>query len=165
MIGVDDIDDMVAAPKEIAGRPQWDKSRDTTVRLKAPLWIGEEIVGGLFLIATASVVATPQHGSLVLVFQDQPIQRLDAFPSAPHANPFKNVPKELRGLTLPSGDHQFHTWQHNRRWPRPPKDNLPIAAPIDPPLVDYRAAIDFFLTRTNIHGMIPLPPHEPRLSV
>ena len=165
MIGPEHIDELVAAEKRIAGRPRWQKSRETTVRLRAPLRIGDEIVGGLFLTATASVHETPQHGSLVLVYQDRPIQRLDIFPAAPHGNPLKNVSKSLRGLTLPAGQHQLHSWLNNRRWPMPQVDNLPVAEPVDTTLPDYRAAVAFFLNRTNIRDTIPMPPHEPRLKL
>lgn len=124
-----------------------------------------EIVGGLFLSATASVHETPQHGSLVLTYLGSPIQRLDVFPTAPHVNPFKNVPKTLRGVTLSAGAHQFHGWALNRRWPRLPADNLPVAEPVDVPMHDFARAIAFFFERANIRGTIPPPPHEPRLRV
>lgn len=165
MIGADDIDALLAAEKHVVGRPPWEKSRETTVRLKAALRIRDEIVGGLFLVATASVHQTPQHGSLVLVYQDRVIERMDVLPTSPHTNPLKNVPRHLRGATLAAGDHQYHPWSLNRRWPRSSTDELPVAEPVNEPLESFGAAIHYFCVRTGIAGDVPLPPHEPGLGL
>ena len=83
----EDIDALLAAEKRLAGRSAWSKSRETTVRISVPLQIGDAIVGGLFLAGTASVHNAPQDGSLVLQYQGQVIERMNVFPTAPHANP------------------------------------------------------------------------------
>ena len=104
LVSLEDIDALLAADKRVAGRASWGKSRETTVRINVPLSIGDEIVGGLFLKGTASVHNTPQDGSLIPVYQNNIIERMNVCPPAPHPILFKNVPGLLRGRTLlPSG--------------------------------------------------------------
>ena len=165
MITPEDIDALLAAGKRFAGNPRWVTSRETTVRIRVPLEVGGEIVGGLFVAGTASVENRPQDGSLVLLFHDQPIERLNVFPTGAPANPFKGVSRGLRGLTLAAGTHRYYPWALNRRWPRPAGDNLAMAEPVDATLEKFGEALHFFLERTRIAGGLPAPPQEPRLTL
>lgn len=131
-----------------------------------PLQIEGAIVGGLFLSGTASVYNRPQDGSLLLLFQKQVIERMNVFPTAPHANPLdKRLPHSLRGLTLPALRHRYHTWALNRRWPRPAGDNLPVAEAIDVDLENFAEVLKFFMRRVHVFGDVPPPRHEPRLRL
>jgi hypothetical protein len=165
LITPEDIDALLAAEKRLAGNPRWVASRETTVRIRVPLEVGGEIVGGLFVAGTASVENRPQDGSLVLLFHDQPIERFNVFPTGAHANPFKGVARRLRGLTLAAGAHRYYPWSLNRRWPRPAGDNMPVAEPVGETLENFVAALHYFLERTRIAGGLPAPPHEPRLAL
>ena len=162
----EDIDALLAAEKRLAGRPAWSKSRETTVRISVPLQIGVAIVGGLFLAGTASVHNAPQDGSLVLQYQGQVIERMNVFPTAPHANPLdKRLSPELRGLTLPAFRHRYHSWARNRRWPRPAGDNLAVAESLDADLANFAEATQYFMQRVRIDDNLPPPRHEPRLKL
>lgn len=162
----EEIDALLEAEKVIAGRPAWSKSRETTVRIKLPLQIGEAIVSGLFLAGTASIYNSPQDGSLLLLYHGQVIERMNVFPTAPHANPFdKRLSPQLRGLTLQAFQHRYHAWARNRAWPRPATDNLAVAEFIDRDLAKFAEAVQYFMERVHVRGTMPLPPHEPRLPL
>jgi hypothetical protein len=163
---LEDIDRLLAVEKRAIGRASWSKSRETTVTISVPLQISGAIVGGLFLKGTASVHNSPQDGSLLLVYQQQVIERMNVFPTAPHANPLdKRLPQRCRGLTLPALRHRYHPWALNRRWPRPSGDNLPVAEPLDADLANFSEAIKYFMTRIHVSGAVPEPRHEPRLRL
>jgi hypothetical protein len=162
----EDIDALLAHEKRLAGQPAWSRSRETTIRIRVPLRIGDAIVGGLFLAGTASIHNRTQDGSLLLLYGGQVIERMSVFPTGPHPNPLdKRLPPEIRGLTLPASCHRFHAWNRNRRWPRPKGDNLSVAEPIDVRLATFADAIHYFMRRTRIVGALPAPRHEPRLPL
>jgi hypothetical protein len=134
--------------------------------LRIPLRIRIEIVGGFFLAGTASVHNSPQDGSLVLQYQGQPIERMNVFPTGAHANPMeRQLPRGMRGLTLPSRQHRYHAWALNRRWPRAAGDNPPVAEAIDANICNFEMAIQYFLQRVRISGDLPPPRYEPRLNL
>lgn len=163
---VEDIERLLAAEKRVVGQASWSKSRETTVTITVPLQISGAIVGGLFLKGTASVHNSPQDGSLLLVFQQQVIERMNVFPTAPHANPLdKRLPQRWRGLTLPALRHRYPPWILNRRWPRPSDDNLPVAETLDADLANFCEALHYFMTRVHLTGAVPEPRHEPRLRL
>lgn len=163
---VENIDAILAAEKRIIGIGRWAASRPTTVRIKIPLEIGGEVRGGLALDCNASLHATPQQGALVLIYGGAPIERMSFNPPSPHANPMhKSLPHAVRGLTLQALAHRYYPWRLNRRWPRPPGDNLAVAEAVEFPLDSFDAVIHYFCRRTNIVGDLPPPPHEPRLDL
>jgi hypothetical protein len=158
----EDIDAILAADKQMAGQPRWQESdRDTVAGLRVQLVVEGIIRTDVYLAGNAVVHLSPQPVSLILVCGGRPVERLDLFPRAPHTNPpGGRVPRPLRGLILPAGQHQHHAWRLNRTFP--PNWNLPVAEPWSV-LDSVAVAFQSFLAALNIVGDLPLPPHEPRL--
>lgn len=162
---VDHIDALLNAEKTLTGTMRWTGSRESTVRLKVALSIGGEVIGGLFLYGDAATHTKMQQGSIVLVYRNVPIERMNVFPSNPHVNPLhKSLSRDVRGRVFEAFTHRYYPWQANRRWPRPPGDNLQVAEKIGDEFVDFRGALRYFCHRVRLVGDIPAPPHEPRLE-
>lgn len=162
---IEDIDAILNARKNVAGVASWVATSIGAVKLKAPLAIDGAIKSSLFLQCTSTTQTIQQHGSLVLVWHDMPIERMNFFPQNAHANKFlKNIPNSLRGLSFPEKEHRYYAWKHNRRWPRGRGDNMDAASHIDKKIGSYREAINYFFGRINVVGTIPEPPHEPRFE-
>lgn len=164
----EDIDALLASPKVVVGVARWadDPPRDGAVQLRVPLDIGDSGRTGLELRGNTNRYLAPQDGCLLLVFRGGVIERMNVFPRAAHPNPFvKTIPKTHRGRTLRAGIHRYYPWLLNRRWPRPPGDNLPVAEEVAESLDSFQAAIEYFCNRTRISGVIPPPPFEPRLDL
>lgn len=114
LYSLEDIDRLLVVEKWVAGQASWSRSRETTLRISVPLQIDGTIVGSLFLSGTASIYNRPQDGSLLLLFQKQVIERMNVFPTSPHANPLdRRLPRSLRGVTLPALQHRYHAWALN----------------------------------------------------
>lgn len=161
-----DIDAFLAGRKTIFGHPTWDvDERRRRVLLRASLKLEDgRIPGNVFVQLVATLHTTPQRGSMVLVCDGRPVQRMSYRPDHPHANPFhKKVSKDLRGLSLSAGLTRIHRWRENRTWPRPPEDNLPVAELVNPEPVSYVDAMQIFFRECGIKGYVEPPPWEPRL--
>lgn len=165
MTGPADIDALFATEKRVAGQVDWAEDRaGAASTMKAPLAIDGTIVGGLFLAANATRIHAPQRGQIVLIYADRPICRLGFRPQASHANPLSpETPRPHRGATLPPEASRVYPWPLNRRWPREPGDNLPVASLIGAALNDFETALAWFMNETRIVGEIPSPPWEPVL--
>lgn len=163
-LGVDDIDELLSAPKSLVGEPVWTRNAITAItELAAPILV-EGLLGGLTMRASASLTSRPQRGSCVLVLENRPITRMSIKPSHSHSNPFaRSADPTLRGLTLPPDLTRLHAWNDNRAWPRPPTDNLPFAKPFDIEPASFAEALTIFLGICQINGNIPPPPWEPLL--
>lgn len=164
MIGPAEIDALLARPKQLVGAPTWiADDRGSVTKLAAPA-AESGIVGGLTLFASAPLHATPQRGSVVLVLEGRPIQRLSFQPDHVHVNPFaKSVPQPLRGLKLAAGQSRIHPWRLNRTWPRAPNDNVSVGEILDPQPETFGDALTIFLHACGIESQLPPPPWEPRL--
>jgi hypothetical protein len=164
LLTVENIDEILAAQKKIAGTPTWiDGQKEKTSRIKIPLMINDEVYPQLFLIATAARFITPQRLNLQLVLY-KPIERMRFFPDSPHTNKIsKNIPSKYRGLVMLPDHHRYYSWKDNRRWPRPDGDNLDFARPIEEKIGTCKEAINYFLDRVRVEGQFNSPPYEPRL--
>lgn len=118
--------------------------------------------GVLQLVGHATLTSSVQRGGLTLIYDGQPIQRINIFPDNPHANAFRQgVPSALRGARLPAGASRLYRWEWNRRWPREAGSEIGWA--MEPPAPDFDAAVSYFLTACAIIGEVPSPPYTPRL--
>lgn len=162
MATLEQIDVAVSATKSFVGMPIWkpNPSKPERSELSVPL----RVVGGqdvpLELRGHATLTALRQRGGLVLLMDDQPVQRINIFPDGPHTNPFRDeVPEELRGIRLPPHLSRIYLWSTARYLP----SRTEVATVIEPDTTDFDAALRYFLETSRIVGDIPSPPHTPRL--
>ena len=161
-----DIDGFLAERKTIFGQPEWvTDERRARVFLRASLQLQDgRIPGSVFVELVATRHTDPQRGSMVLVCNGRPVQRMSYRPDHLHHNPFnKRVSRDLRGLTLPVGHTRIHRWRQNRVWPRPPGDNMRVAELVEPEPGSYADAMQIFFRECGIQGWLKPPPWEPRL--
>ena len=164
MTTVSEIDELLRAPKQLAGAPQWAEDGNNAV-LNVPVLRGGAIPGGLRISVSSPFRLQEQRGDAVLIFERCPIYRLAFNPKGAHANPGKHpVPAELRFETLPQGRSRLYRWEDNRFWPRDPSTIL-AGRVLDSEPTSLKAAIDMLLSQCHILGSIPEPPWRPELGL
>lgn len=167
MLSLDEIDRLLARPKEIGGQPNWQEDPATSGRalLVVPLLLDGVVASGVEVRGNATVRTRRQSASLVLIADGDPVQRLTFQPKAEHVNSLRSdLPRNLRAQRLTVDETRFYPWDLNRRWPRQrqPRERLD-AYVVEPAMTDFDVAMMFFLDRCNIIGSIPPPPHRPEL--
>lgn len=162
MATLEQIDTAISATKSFVGMPTWkpNPSKPERSELSVPLRsAGHEDVF-MELRGHATLTSIRQRGGLVLLIDDQPVQRINIFPDGPHTNSFRvEIPPELRGIRLPPQRSRIYLWSTARYLPA----KTEVATAIDPDTTDFDAAVRYFLKTTRIVGDIPSPPHTPRL--
>lgn len=162
MATLEEIDLIIASPKELVGLPVWkpNPSKPERSELNIPLRLIEGDSLPLQLRGHATLTAARQRGGMVILVDDQPVQRINIFPDGPHANPFhRDIPEALRGLRHPPHHARIYLWKNGRYLP----SKTEVASEIDPQPTDFDAAARYFLLASAIVGDIPSPPHTPRL--
>lgn len=167
MLSLEDIDRLVAQPKEVGGQPSWQEDPTTSGRalLVVPLLLDGILASGVEIRGNATVRTQTQSATLLLIADGDPVQRLSFRPKAEHVNSLRSdLPRDLRGRRLSTDETRFYPWELNRRWPRQrqPRERYD-AYVVQPPMTDFDVAMMFFLDRCNIVGSIPPPPHRPEL--
>lgn len=157
-----DIDDLLAAPKALAGTLEW-REEGNTARLTAPVLLGATVQGDLAIRIAATTHTSPQRGSIALVYGGQVIMRASFMPGNPHANDNKHpTPVDLRFRTLPADTSRLYAWDDNRQWPRDTSRRM-AARTMDPQPATLAQAIDSFLAQCNITAVVPDAPWRPEL--
>lgn len=167
MLSLEDIDRLIAQPKEVGGQPHWQEDPTTSGRalLVVPLLVNGIVASGVEIRGNATVRTQTQSATLLLIAEGDPVQRLSFRPKGPHVNSLRpNLPRDLRGKRLSADETRFYPWELNRRWPRQrqPRERYD-AYVVEPLMTDFDVAMMFFLDRCNIVGRIPHPPHRPEL--
>jgi hypothetical protein len=162
MATLEQIDAAISATKSFVGVPTWkpNPSKPERSELSVPLRSASDEGIFLELRGHATLTAIRQRGGLVLLVDDQPVQRINIFPDGPHTNPFRQeVPAELRGIRLPPHLSRIYLWSTARYLPA----KTEVATVIEPETTDFDVAVRYFLETSRIVGDIPSPPHTPRL--
>lgn len=167
MQSLEDIDRLLRRPKEIGGQPAWQEDPTTSGRalLVVPLLIDGILASGIEIRGNATIRTQTQSATLLLVADNDPVQRLSFRPKGEHVNSLRpTLPRDLRGKRLPIDETRFYPWELNRRWPRQrqPRERYD-AYIVEPAMTDFDVAMMFFLDKCNIVGSIPPPPHRPEL--
>ena len=160
-----DIDALLIAPKSLFGTPEWVESGAVATLTATILDDGGTVIGGLSLRSSVPVhLPAPQRGSVVLVLDRQPLQRLSFRPDHVHVNPSRPpIVRALQRQRLLPDRSRIYRWRDDPLWPRP--DKLAVASPLLPEPADLTAAFALFLEECGISGYLPTPPHRPKLEL
>jgi hypothetical protein len=162
MATLEEIDAALAATKSFVGVPVWkaNPSKPERSELAVPLRLAGIDNVHAELKGHATLTSIRQRGGLVILIDDQPVQRINIFPDGPHSNPFRaEIPERLRGVRLPPQLSRIYLWATARYLP----SKTEVASLIEPETTDFDAAVRYFLETSLIVGDIPSPPHTPRL--
>lgn len=167
MLSLEQVDQVLTVEKTLGGKLAWreDPTNSARALLVAPLLIDGSAVAGLQLQGNALIRVRQQSATILLIVDNDPIQRLSFRPRQDHVNSLRaEVPKELRGRRLRAGETRFYPWDLNRRWPREqrPRERYD-GYELDPAPAAFDEAARFFLSQCNVVGELPSPPHRPEL--
>lgn len=107
------VDDLIAAPKEIAGSPSWKPTEfdPSEMRMVLPL-----LIDGVQTSAHVEIKAYPMAETLkfrILLIMEKCVFRVDFSRDEHHVNSY-DAPADLAGLPL-AGPH-YHAWADNKRF-------------------------------------------------
>jgi hypothetical protein len=160
------IDDFIQAPKFAVGTASWQEgNRPSGLTIGWPLHIGGVSSGGRLTIEAVTTTPSPTY-SVVLIFAERPVARLDFDPDDEHLNPL--TPPEGVPAGKVTGVHA-HLWDDNRPW-APSYGFLkkhPVARPVpEEHAKTFYNALAWFLEACNIQldsETIPTLPLQGRL--
>lgn len=159
------IDDLVLAPKAIAGIVSWkheERPQSSNWAFAAPLSIDGTFVDGMTLHGRAAGTDGWLHLSLVIM--EIPVERVWYLPPRAHTNKSPSwAPQILHRLYIPRLKNRRYAWEDNRVLPHDRFQE--IAAPIEANLIDRAAAINYSLKVMNIIGTVPAPEFNPMLAL
>ena len=156
------VDQLLATPKSLGGRPSWaDGSWDGQKRIAWPVLVDGETVGAT-LVAITNTAIDELNFSISLAVQDRSVCRLDYDPPLKlHTNPIEPG-KPNSGLVM-RGPH-YHGWADNRCLATPaalPKA-LDWRSELPNNLRTWENAFRWFLGENNIEQLASLPALPPR---
>ena len=161
---VAEIDVLLAASKGLFGIVEWVED-GTVANISAAVVdsLGDP-VGGLEVRASVPTQTRVQRGSIVLILDGLPLQRLSHRPDHIHRNKGAHpIPSDLRLKTLQADRTRIYRWRDNRTWPS--QDNLGAGRPVDPQPTTFMQAVELFLEACGIAAYIPEPPYRPKLEL
>ena len=155
---------LVSAAKGLAGIPRWVSPPRQRAggpsdwhQLQVTLSMDGQPVPALRLRGQAHPHYSPQRLQLMLEYGDFALERISLHPTMFHTSRVPGIPARR----LPPGAPRRYRLHPAEPWP-PPRSNR-YAEPIESPLVDAAAAIEFALKTWAIAGHVPLPDYMPRL--
>jgi len=156
----DHIAELISCEKEFIGIMHWETEhkRSPKYSLRASIRPSIDTSHRLSLVMDADTQSMKQRGSLVLICDNIPIERMEHANRHPHTNPlFTWVPSALRGLEIPADLPRYYAWENNRRlgWPEAGTRNLPVCEIVLPATGSFMESVNYFLKRMNIIGSVP----------
>ena len=159
-----EIEALLAADKGLFGTLEWREEGSVASISAAVVDALGNPIGGLELRASAPTQTSVQRGSIVLLLDGAPLQRLSHRPDHAHRNKGAHpIPPNLRFKTLSPDQTRIYGWSDNRVWPR--QDNIGAGRIVDPQPSNFMEAIELFLEACGIAAYIPEPPHRPELEL
>ena len=159
-----EIDALLAADKGLFGAIEWSEEGSVASISTAVVDVLGDPIGGLELRASAPTQTSVQRGSIILILDGVPLQRLSHRPTHAHRNKGAHpIPPDLRFKTLPPDRTRIYGWSDNRVWPR--QDNIGAGRTVDPQPSTFIHAMELFLEACGISAYIPEPPHRPELEL
>ena len=157
-----DILELLSKPKVFAAdNAKWklDEGSDRFYRIKIPLNIEDEpdnrINKFLFLVGTANDV----NLNLMLVYNEQHIERIGYKPKHKHPNPNNNeMPKELRSKRFDIGESRYYPWKYSRAV-LGGKYSGAEKLELNPDNIEE--AIKYFLSKNMLKETLSIPPKLP----
>lgn len=159
-----EIDALLAADKGLFGAIEWSEEGSVASISTAVVDALGDPIGGLELRASAPTQTSVQRGTIVLILDGVPLQRLSYRPDHIHRNKGSHpIPPDLRLKTLQTDRTRIYRWRDNRTWPT--QDNLGAGRLVDPQPKTFMLAVELFLEACGIAAYIPEPPHRPKLEL